>query len=64
MATRTGYKVELVNYQTLGAMAGYGYGKTLEEAQQDALRRAREFDPNAKLSPGGYQVWFAGGVNC
>lgn len=62
--TTKGYKVELVNYQTIGAMCGYGWGKTLKEAQEDALRQARQRDPNAKLSEGGYQVWFAGGVNC
>lgn len=48
------FKVELVNVQTIGARCGYGEGKTLEEAQQDALRRARERDPQAYLSEGGY----------
>jgi len=58
------YKVRLVNLQTIGAMAGYGTGKTLEQAQEAALRLARESDPNAKLAPSGLEVWFAGGVNC
>lgn len=58
------YRVELVNYQTIGARCGYGEGRTLEAAQEDALRKAREQDPNAKLNASGYQVWFAGGVNC
>lgn len=58
------FKVHLVNVQTLGAACGYGEGKTLAEAQQDALRRARERDPGAYLSPGGHQVYFAGGINC
>jgi len=57
------HKVRLVNVQTLGAMAGYGTGKTLQQAQEAALRLARESDPNAKLSPSGLEVWFAGGVN-
>lgn len=62
--TMKSYRVQLVNCQTIGARCGYGEGKTLEEAQEDALRRARERDPNARLSECGYQVWFAGGVNC
>ena len=63
-AAKKWFKVELVNYQTLHAMCGYGEGRTLEEAQQDALRLARQRDPDAYLSDGGRQVWFAGGVNC
>lgn len=61
---QTWYRVQLVNYQTIGALCGYGEGKSLKDAQEDALRRARERDPDAKLSECGYQVWFAGGVNC
>jgi len=61
---RRSYKVEMINYQTLGAMCGYGEGKTLKKAQEDALRQARQRDPNAQLTPSGSQVWFAGGVNC
>lgn len=69
MATKTKiiegeYRVELINVQTVGACCGYGYGDTLEEAQEDALRRARESDPNAYLSENGYSVRFAGGINC
>ncbi len=58
------YRVELINVQTVGARCGYGEGKTLSAAQTDALRRAQERDPNAKLSTSGYQVYFAGGINC
>jgi hypothetical protein len=57
-------RVELVNTQTIGALCGYGEGRTLKEAQANALRKARERDPNARLTSCGYQVWFAGGVNC
>ena len=65
MATQIShYRVYLVNYQTLHAKAGYGEGRTLEAAQQEALRKAREQDPNAYLTTSGYEVWFAGGVNC
>jgi hypothetical protein len=58
------FRVCLVNTQTLHARCGYGEGKTLEEAQQDALAQARQRDPKAYLSPGGYEVYFAGGINC
>jgi len=58
------YRVALVNSQTIGARCGHGYGKTLAEAQQNALQLAREIDPNARLSSCGTQVWFAGGVHC
>lgn len=63
-AKKNQFRVELVNCQTVGAMCGYGEGKTLAEAQEDALRQAKKRDPNAKLSEGGHQVWFAGGINC
>lgn len=62
--TPRGYKVYLVNLQTLGSRAGHGWGKTLEQAQHDALEQARERDPNARLSPSGREVWFSGGINC
>lgn len=58
------FRVELVNVQTVGASCGYGVGKTFEEAQQDALRQAKERDPQAYLGNGGYRVFFSGGVNC
>lgn len=64
MAKTRYFKVELVNVQTIGARCGYGEGKTLKEAQEAALKKAREQDPNAELSESGYQVYFAGGVNC
>jgi hypothetical protein len=63
-AENASFRVELVNVQTIGARCGYGVGATLEEAQADALRQAKERDPEAKLSENGYQVHFAGGVNC
>lgn len=62
--TQKWFRVELVNVQTIGAYCGCGEGKTLEEAQENAMRKARRIDPDAKLSPGGSQVRFAGGVNC
>jgi len=56
------HKVELVNVQTIGAQCGYGYGRTREAAIEDALRKAREMDPNARYEGG--VVWFRGGINC
>lgn len=58
------YKVVLINLQTLGASCGYGEGKTLQEAQENALKLAKERDPKAYLSDSGYQVYFCGGINC
>lgn len=58
------FKVVLVNVQTIGARCGYGEGHTLEAAQNDALQQARRRDPHAYLSNGGYEVYFAGGINC
>jgi hypothetical protein len=57
-------KVYLCNVQTLGAMCGYGTGRTKEEAVADALRQARERDPRAFYDQATNQVKFAGGVNC
>lgn len=62
MRTARPIKVYLVNVQTLGAMCGYGTGKTKDEAIADALKRARETDPQAWYANG--QVYFRGGVNC
>lgn len=56
------FKVYLVNVQTLGAMCGYGTGRTHEEAMENALKKAREADPGAWYEGG--QVLFRGGVNC
>jgi hypothetical protein len=56
------FKVYLRNLQTLGAMCGYGEGKTKEEAVQRALDMARQSDPNAKYD--GREVCFSGGANC
>lgn len=55
------YKIPLVNLQTIGASCGYGEGNTRDEAIADALRQAREIDPNAFFEGG--SVCFAGGVN-
>lgn len=59
------FRVELVNRQTLGARCGYGEGRTLQEAQQNAIAIANQ-TPNAHpiLTSSGYQCWFSGGVNC
>lgn len=56
-------RVELVNVQTVNAGCGWGEGKTLKAAQEDAMRKALERDPHARLSEGGGQVYFRGGVN-
>lgn len=64
MNASNSYRVELVNMQTIGAHCGYGEGKTLIDAQNDALQKARERDPDAHLSDSGYRVFFAGGINC
>jgi hypothetical protein len=60
---KTAFRVPLINTQTIGAQCGWGEGRTLEQAQSDALRKARETDPAAQLSATGWQVHFAGGVN-
>lgn len=63
MKTQKRIRVYLVNYQTIGAMCGWGEGWTLEEATEKALAKARVFDANAYVVPGS-GVYFAGGVNC
>ena len=63
MAKAKRIRVYLVNYQTLGAMCGFGEGWTKEEATEKALAKARVFDPNAYVVAG-VGVYFAGGVNC
>lgn len=55
------FKVYLCNLQTLGAMCGYGTGKTREAAIADALKLARISDPKAFYEGG--VVCFNGGVN-
>jgi hypothetical protein len=60
----TWFRVELVNVQTIMARCGYGEGRTFAEAQEDALRKAREIDPDAYLSECGDEVRFAGGIHC
>jgi len=57
-------RVPLINVQTLGAKAGYGEGKTRDEAIADALARAKQIDPNAKYDAQCGGVTFAGGMNC
>ena len=65
MTARKLYRVELVNRQTIGARCGYGEGRTLAEAQQNAIDIAnRTQNANPALTESGYQVWFNGGVNC
>lgn len=59
--TRKTFKVYLTNLQTLGAMCGYGTGRSHEDAVKDALRIARERDPKAYYDGG--TVCFNGGVN-
>ena len=46
------FKVPLVNDGSFGTRCGYGEGKTREEAVEDALRQARERDPNAYYEGG------------
>ena len=46
------FKVPLVNDGSIGTRCGYGEGKTREEAVEDALRQARERDPNAYYEGG------------
>jgi hypothetical protein len=56
------FRVYLVNVQTLGAMCGWGSGRTHAEAVSNALQKARQMDPGAWFESG--QVFFRGGVNC
>jgi hypothetical protein len=63
-AKPTWFRVELVNVQTIMARCGYGEGRTLAQAQQDAMRKAQEQGQDAQLSDCGYEVRFAGGINC
>lgn len=46
------FKVPLVNDGSIGTRCGYGEGRTKEEAVEDALRQARERDPNAYYEGG------------
>lgn len=55
MAKPVIHKVYLCNLQSIGTMCGYGQGKTREEAVEDAIRLARETDPDA---------FYEGGVVC
>ena len=57
-------KVYLTNLQTLGAMCGYGIGRTREDAIASALRIARERDANAYYDAQSGSVCFGGGINC
>ena len=56
-------RIYLVNVQTLGAYCGYGQGETREEAIEDALRIARQYDPDAYYNAQAGCVCFAGGIN-
>jgi hypothetical protein len=57
------YRVELVNVQTTHARCGFCEADTLAQAQNDALRLARDLDSAAMLSECGQVVYFAGGIN-
>jgi hypothetical protein len=57
-------RVQLLNLNSLGTAAGWGEGKTLADAQSDALRKARSMDPDATLSDSGWQVLFRDRVIC
>jgi len=57
------YRVYLVNVQTVLARYGYGEGKTLEEAQRNAMQRVRDLGFSPMLSDCGHEVRFAGGIN-
>ena len=56
------FKVYLLNMQTLGAMCGYGEGRTMEAAIECDLLKARQRDPSAYYD--GQHVCFSGGINC
>jgi hypothetical protein len=60
------YRVEIINVQTIGARCGVGCGKTLAEAQRDAMEQAnaRYSGCNPRLSESGWEVYVDGGVNC
>jgi hypothetical protein len=60
------YRVEIINVQTIGARCGVGRGKTLAEAQRDAMEQAnaRYSGCNPRLSESGWEVYVDGGVNC
>ena len=55
-------KIPLINGRTLNSQAGYGLGRTKQEAIENALIKARKRDPHAFYREG--QVWFDGGINC
>jgi membrane protein YqaA with SNARE-associated domain len=56
-------KVYLCNVNTLGAMCGYGVGRTREAAIASAMQRVRaEYGVEGWYENG--QVYFRGGVNC
>lgn len=61
---RVPYRVPLCNVQTLGASAGYGFGKTKEEAIVNAIAEAQKTDKNARYNPQTNTVDFRGGANC
>ena len=61
---RAQYRVPLCNVQTLGASAGFGFGRTKEEAIANAIALANETDPEARYNPSTGTVDFAGGINC
>lgn len=44
------YRAPIINCDYINGAWGYGYGKTYDEALQDALQRARRDDPNAQIN--------------
>jgi hypothetical protein len=58
------YRVEIVNVMITGQHCGAGQGKTLAEAQADAMRIAKSRYEDATLSPSGYQVYVSSGTRC
>lgn len=52
------HKVEIINMRSIGTYCGVGYGRTIREAQDDAIRIARimHSNGNARISESGWQV--------
>ena len=67
MKTNNLIRVRLVNVDTIGASAGYGEGRTLEEAQDDGLARAERATVIGAPQPWfetDREICFHGGINC
>lgn len=50
------YRVHIYNVMDWDLRCGFGEGKSLAEAQEEALYHARKRDKNAKLSENGREV--------